>query len=690
MGLRALVADLRHDLARAHALASDLNAQLPPSLRLATSRSGAPRGGQFGFAQAAARGIDAESAGDGALERADALGQALLQHAVESGPFDVLVLHSEETEPSQEDQQVWQSLAQALRASAVGLIDVLVVPAYETHTNWLGRLVPGLLDAELLRLLAPPARDAALLVELPQGQHLLPIEWLPARAQATRLDFDRLASVKGLADWLRANAQLHGNNHFVDPDLLVAEAWAAFEAGGKNRAFTLLDRALEVARDPLKHATILCHLQGMRIADLRFAEVAAESPPAAQLPAALRSFLVLAKGWGCVLEGRAAEGEAFLEQGEAAGAYAPQSPERLYLDNIRALARFRQGDIDGALRLECRIAEALASAERPSAPLECVNGLNLARVHTARGEHAMARAQYQRAFDTGRGVMTDADLFYSHVCFARCDEAAGDAALSGVEWLRAALYWLSYPGKDTVSRRIAAIVGGKRWVNPAEAAPAVSDAMAGALERLWPQVQPAVGLNVVRVRNATAVGAEATLYHSCGLTILPLPGDMSASPQEDSSCRLARAVVGALQTCFGGALWASATVIGLPFRPGFGAAATPAQALAECLRLGVRRAWLDGQPLDMPAPEAAALWVRLNPAVQHLEGDRDWLEVQFRRYRAPREVSAADAEIVLLAKADVPLAQLVQHVGGDTPTTLAHLRLLEAEGLIDLYLRDAP
>jgi hypothetical protein len=686
-----LVVDLRHGPARANAVAHDLAAQLPEAAT-ADGPTRARIGAAFGFAAAAARGIDAESAGDSAYARGVMLSQALAGAVRRTGKHDILLLRADDGRVMHADEAMVRALVDRLHGTDVRFIDALARPATHTHTVWPGRLVPGLISPELLRVLAPSPCDEAKLVELQHGQRLLPIEWVPARPPATRLDYDRLAALPQIPDWLRAHAQMHGNNHFVDTDLLVRQAWLEFEAGGKELAYELLTRAQQVTREPFRQAVIQCHLQGMRIADLRYGLAASEPPPHAHLPAELRSFLLLAKGWGCVLDGRAAEGEQLLEQAQDLAGYAPHSAEQLYINNIRALARFRQGDVATAFAIEENI-ENVLSGLSGNAQLTCVNALNLARLHAARGEHALASGQYQRAFDTSRGVWTDSDLVYARVCQARCLEAAGQSSNAKLEWLRAALCWLSSPGRLGMSPRIAAIIGGHPWVDPESAAKGVTDTLTRALLSHSHRKAPISTLRVIRVHEAISADAASTLYHANGITVLTGESISSVArlaPPDASIQQLAVAATTALGECLGARIGASDAALGLPMRPGYGVPSTPLEALAEALRLGAARACISGRLVGPPRPEQALWWVRPNPAIETLEGDSYWLKVSFRRHRVPCWVRGVDAELLLHARQEPAVQALAHRLNQSAPECLKRLQRLEALGMVECFLKEMP
>jgi len=690
----AMVIDLRHGAASASAVVDNLAAQLPPAVALKAAfhaQARAPAG--LHFAAAAARGIDAELSGDCTRSQATALSEVLVRQALPGQSLDVVLLYGDESDA---EQAMVKALQQALGGSTVRLIFALAQAAEPRHTTWPGRLIPGLVPNAVLLGLPPTAEDAAQLVALAQGQWLLPIEWLSTRPLASPLEYDRLAATPQLPVRLLALAQMHGSNHFVDTNLLVRQAWSEYEQGAKDLAFAMLARAQQLTRDPVRQAIAQCHLQGMRIADLRFSQAADEPPPSTRLPEAVRSFLLLAKGWGCVLEGRAAEGELFLEQGQQLGAYACGSREKHYIDNIRALARFRQGDVTGALALEEHIASALGDSS-DDGQLIFVNGLNLARLRKARGEPAQSRRQYQRAFDTSYGVYTDTELLYMHVCFARCLQSEGDLAGAHLEWLRSALYWLSDPGRLTLSRRVAAIVGGRPWVDAESAARSVSNTLLRGLQAgcLGSGAPPANGvLRLLRVYQPQ-VDLGCTLHHRAGITVLAggrLPALAEVADADDSILRLADVTAAALNDCIGDVLWADGPILGLPMRSGFAVPWTDLAALAEGLRLGVARARIGGRVIELP-PLVQPTWlVRANPAVCAFDGDRHGLEVRFRRHRGPVWLEGRDAEVLVQLRAGQPMQQraMAQRLDLHADAVLALLRRLETLGLVEMLLQESP
>jgi hypothetical protein len=131
-------------------------------------------------------------------------------------------------------------------------------------------------------------------------------------------------------------------------------------------------------------------------------------------------------------------------------------------------------------------------------------------------------------------------------------------------------------------------------------------------------------------------------------------------------------------------------MVGLPLRAGYGAPWTRADALADCLRLGVPRAVIDGQPIELPPPEQAALEVRLSPAICAFDGDVHGLELQFRRHRRPCWLEGADAELALHARTEIGVRALAQQLGRTPVAVLERARRLEAQGLVELLLKEMP
>ena len=170
--------------------------------------------------------------------------------------------------------------------------------AIRAHSPLLS-LVPGVPDKRLAAALET-AEDAGIPhLLLPGGWRIVAPECRHDPRHARRTLFDKLASLAMPIDrHLAAYAQFHGNNFYVDRDVLCAEAWEQFSHGSVGIALRYLERAEMCEPNPIAKAVFTCQKQGMRIARLRFSEVAAEPETRASLPAGIQSFLLLAKGWG--------------------------------------------------------------------------------------------------------------------------------------------------------------------------------------------------------------------------------------------------------------------------------------------------------------------------------------------------------------------------------------------------------
>ena len=159
---------------------------------------------------------------------------------------------------------------------------------------------------------------------------LTPPEWRRAPSTTPRLEFDRLAAAAA-EPWLRAYAQVYGNNIFVDPWFLCAEANRRLAEGGHGIALRLLERAAECARTPQDRGLLQSLAQGFRIALMRYEEVMG-APDSVSL-AGMRGKVVVLNFWASwCLECR--DEHAVLQ--EAAAQYMPQGVKFygvLYNDN---------------------------------------------------------------------------------------------------------------------------------------------------------------------------------------------------------------------------------------------------------------------------------------------------------------------------------------------------------------------
>jgi tetratricopeptide (TPR) repeat protein len=552
-------------------------------------------------------------------------------------------------------------------------------------------LVPGVVDPA-----TAGALDAAS-HSLRAGWTLVPPEWRRDPAAVSRLEFDRLAAAP-VAPWLRAFAQVHGNNFFVDPWFLCSQANQHLAEGSPGIALQLMDRAAACARAPADRATLSMLAQGFRIALMRYDEAAVAPDPSPALPPLERGALHMTKGWGLAMTGEPARAEPHLQTArELLGVALGRNRQFLYLLNISALNRLNLGDLDAALAMEKEIEAASATLEDADARFDYVNAVNIARLHRRRNELDLAATYYARAFDTTVGARTESDLVYANVCQARLDSARGRPVEALTAWLRAALHWLSSDVPEALGWRVQSIVLGRKALpgstpvenvaaalaaqvrSAAEAAslPAGPGACAGPASTA--PAPPPVFVRADRARRDETVEAIGAPGFSVFATRSPECPAVSGPCQQDLAALVTTLLAAAARAP---ALLDFPTIL---IDDGLGQemAGNRNELLAACLRLSARRARFDGVDYEL-APEALldCAMVRRGPAVARCERG----EVYFKRYLSRRPLSIAESELMAACERPLLLPALSRELGRPRDEVLGRVRALEAARALEIRL----
>ncbi len=708
-----LVADLSLGGWRGHEAARQLCAQLSvdPLLPSAPPPEFGATGGPVRYADLIGAGIEQEAAGDRetllAARLAARVGDALTR-AVPAGPSTVLVLLPlAGVGWESEDLAFVRLLTARLDADPGARHRLLLVdtgdgrrPPPGLPVRW--DAVPGPREADTppdcgdLALVpgpvnAEPAADGGAGPAVPDGLFELPGGWrlVPPGARRppsaadprTRLRFDALAARSGGVPWLRAYAQVHGNNAFVDPEFLCREAWRVFAAGGGGAAVRLAARAAECGTDPVRRAVARAHLDGMHIALCRYSDAAAAPDPSPALPAVLRGFLLQAKGWGLALSpdpARAVLAEPYLAAARDLLAGSADEREYLYLLNISALCRLKAGRARDALEWEREIERRAALLRPPDHRLGYVNALNLARLHRRSGDREAARRHYRRAFATVDGVRSASDAVHREVCLA---QVAADREEEYRRLLRAAVYWLSAEVPEALAWRVVIAVLGRRPERDEDMADMVEAVSAALAERLGAAgaasgVVAGVGGPggagpVPRFGCLEALKGFRPLWAASGAGWSvyggPEPPGSAGAPDPDTHrpARLAlRGLVHRLlrAECPSADL-AGARLLAVDVGDGRGMRHGSAAAYGCALR-GVPVLHTPSGPVFLDevarAGMRARMRVRLGPAVERVERAGPGARVCFRRYRPVLPLSAEQTALVDRARAGATLGELTE------------------------------
>jgi tetratricopeptide (TPR) repeat protein len=566
----------------------------------------------------------------------------------------------------------------------------------------LGALFPGALDRD-----AQQALDFADGYPLRGGLALVPPEWRCGFSKTSRMQFDRL-SAASVPSWLKAFAQMHGNNYFVDPWFLCAQANLRLAEGGHEIALDLLERAATCARSLRDRAVLSALLQGHRIALMRYGEVVSAPDPSAALPDSLAGALHMTKGWGLVMSAQAERAEPYMQRARELlqPVLGPHATQFLYLLNISALNRLNLGDYETALRIEKEI-EAVAA---PPSSGECdyrlryVNSINIARLYRRADRFDLAESYFDQAFETTAGARTQSDLIYTNVCQARLYTAQGHSIAAMRAWIRAALHWLSADAPEALGWRVlSAIVGRKATAvdaSPEEVAQALFANLSKSAELSGVKLSsnPSAGQCVfVRAERAAAapflaIGAEGfSILLSNGpatpprwlgdfrpvLTVHPsaagklADGGAFRGPQRDELAGLALALICGI--CNAGDLLKNVAIL-VDDRLGCEMAATREEIVDTAVRWNIGQTCWGGQSIPISSELRAELLrkasVQPGPAVARIDCGPAGAVVRFKRYFPARILSTDEASAVTrLVKEGEPLCpelfQVVRNLESD-------------------------
>lgn len=628
---------------RAHGLAFDTARQL--GIVLDRTPPAAPLNG-FAYADVIDRQIDGEAQGDTGAFVAHAHA-ARLAH---EGPFTLFVIPPRFGAAWEREDALFILFLGRLGAARVVLLptdDEISLPggchadrigAFDGEplaaTRALDALVPGLVTN---------GSDYAL--PLAGGLHLIAPELRRDPRSVDRLELDRLAVTMTDDEDVVAFAQFHGNTLFVDADLLARRASAAFEAGAAGIAARLLERAAACAGG-IRKAAMLCQLQGMRIAAGRFDDAIAIDEPSPSFPAAIRSFLFEARGWGLVMCGHPQEAAEAIEQAQGLRGDAPPDRELLYLLNILALCRFRSGNLEGALELE-RAIEREAAALSASWPLRYVNAINQARIHRRRGDLDAAWRAYEKAFATTLGARSDGDAIYTNICFAGLAAARGMAGEAFAYRMRAALHFCACEVPEALgARTVGAIL-------PRNGGPfAIREEVAGALlAALRDAVADPAGLakidaasemrpvpRFVRFDRRGADAVATCLHLGDGWSAIALANTAIARIGGECSRRLRRWLGAVIDQHAPDARTHDLFAID---RSAGEMAATELDALAACVCLPIPRLTAGGRSFDLPPDVRRRLALDAHAVIApHVAAiGRTPPSVTFKRYLPPRRLT---------------------------------------------------
>lgn len=544
------------------------------------------------------------------------------------------------------------------------------------------------------------------------GWLLIPPERRRAPSTARRLDYDRLAILVRAVPWLRAYAEVRGNNLHVDPGFLLDAAQQRFAEGNAELALRYLERAGACARHASDRAICQSFAQGIRVAAERYQEAAAVAVPSPALLPQVRAGLLQNIGWGMVMSGEAVAARRYLQEARELLTSARESREYLYLLNISALTELKIGNSAGAMQMEQEIAASLAGRPQPDWHLTYINSINLARLYRRLGDLDSAERHYQRAFSTTLGCRSMSDAVYCNVCFGLLAQAKGQMDRALRCWLQAALHWLRSPAPEAIAHRVAGAIMGRPLlpledpVEPVSEAlehrllgviressfegridnreceppvfllsPATKESKIGELEPLSPSDQ-----QVPIERTAAILG----VFLSRAVAVSAASG-----PAHSRLRILVRAVLSGV--CEDEDLLRYPTIL-VDDRHGKEIPETEREILEACVENGVDTLRIGHRDVTLSAAArdrlVSSLRVRQGAAVASLIGNAESMRVTFKRYLPPRLLTGVAAQLASLLSEPVRLADLVLQ-RGERPSlymTQNLVRTLKRARIVDVEL----
>jgi hypothetical protein len=656
------------------------------------------------YAGLISRGIDAEALGEtatlAAVEAATRIATAM-----QSAPARVFLVIAPrfgiDWEP--EDLAFLRALSPRLRHTASELILVKADSAEPASGHDLLSLVPGIVDAELassIQSLEPA--NTSRTVRLDGGYVLIVPECRRAPGSVRRLEFDRLAAALRHYDWLRAYAEYHGNNLFVEPDFLASYAWRCFQEGGSKLSIRLLDRAAMCSATPIERAVAACHTQGIRIASQQFDGISQMADPPVGIPDAMRSFLNQTKGYALVMSGEPQSALSYLEAAWRLIEHEPVSRESLYLQNISALALLRLGDAEGALSIEREIEARSAELPDKDWRLTYITQINIARLNQRLGDLVAARRAYRLAFATTLGSRSESEGVYTNLCEARLETECGQHELALLAWLRACLHWVSAQTPEALAARVIKSLLGQPISEPEEPPEELVEKISKSMLSSLAQSVSRAGLSAklpagteipplfVRANHLTADEKPDWALGEPGWSVLGSQrrlGNMSMRIDTAAWQTLCSYVSKLLAVLSGRDEPLEAQTLVVDDRLGQELARNESELLETAVRLGVPCVVFGGKPLslgtDLRDQLEGRARVRLGEAVARIDFGVSDTTIVFKRGRAPTTIPG-DLGEVLNSLSDY--GNLDELCASHTEIRPARLRELEALRIVYLAL----
>lgn len=126
--------------------------------------------------------------------------------------------------------------------------------------------------------------------------------------------------------------------------------------------------------------------------------------------------------------------------------------KKLFLSQLKFLRTATQRFLSEE-QSELSITKSIASTEKPRSQMTSLNSLNSAHLYENNNAFTEAKKQYDRAFETVRGIKSETDFVFSQVCYGQLYEKQESHRQALFYWLKAAVHWLVTENKDALGWR---------------------------------------------------------------------------------------------------------------------------------------------------------------------------------------------------------------------------------------------
>jgi Uri superfamily endonuclease len=328
----------------------------------------------------------------------------------------------------------------------------------KNHINKVGCAVPGLIEHKLFKLLALHDSDDFLAL----SSNLIVVSPKLRSGNFQEIEDSMIAASKLKYSHLSAAIELRQLTESSDTFFLQLEASKRFAEGGYGIALYILESIRNCVKSANELISVIAMIQNIRIALMYFDDAAAEELPDLQLSDEQKASLYQSKAWGLVMTNQSEKAEPYFELARNFLSEEKHPRLYLYLLNISALNKLKNGKTDEAFAFEKRIEKELAKQKKRDWHVDYINSINQARLYKYIKDFESAEKYYQKAFDTNRNLKVESDYLYTNLCLAQLEELKGNINGAFIFWLRTCLHWLSNEVPEALAPRVAQAILIKR------------------------------------------------------------------------------------------------------------------------------------------------------------------------------------------------------------------------------------